>query len=193
MSESGLAEGLIMFQHGETEAHGDSVREDAAAELVRKVSAGEQEAFNELYRKFSPMVHGIVLARGRREDADDLVQEVFLTVFRKIDSLNDPDALGSWIASIARRCVADAFRGTRDFEELPDDVRAAPSEEMRAREVFSAIRSLPEAYSETLVLRLVEGMTGPEISEVTGLTHDSVRVNLHRGMKMLREALGEEG
>ena len=51
------------------------------------------------------------------------------------------------------------------------------------------IRSLPEAYRETLVLRLVEGMTGPEIAKRTGLTAASVRVNLHRGMKMLREQL----
>jgi RNA polymerase sigma-70 factor, ECF subfamily len=49
---------------------------------------------------------------------------------------------------------------------------------------------LPEAYRETLVLRLVEGMTGPEIAARTGLTAASVRVNLHRGMKLLRERLG---
>ena len=46
---------------------------------------------------------------------------------------------------------------------------------------------MPEAYSETLTLRLVEGMTGPEIAARTGLTPASVRVNLHRGMKLLRE------
>jgi len=55
--------------------------------------------------------------------------------------------------------------------------------------VLAAIQRLPEAYRETLVLRLVEGMTGPEIAERTGLTPGSVRVNLHRGMQMLREAL----
>jgi RNA polymerase sigma-70 factor, ECF subfamily len=48
---------------------------------------------------------------------------------------------------------------------------------------------LPEAYRETLMMRLVEGMTGPEIAARTGLTPDSVRVNLHRGMKLLRDAL----
>jgi RNA polymerase sigma-70 factor (ECF subfamily) len=52
------------------------------------------------------------------------------------------------------------------------------------------IRGLPEAYRETLILRLVEGMTGPEIAERAGLTAGSVRVNLHRGMQMLREKLG---
>ena len=55
--------------------------------------------------------------------------------------------------------------------------------------VLDSIRSLPDAYRETLVLRLVEGLTGPEIAHQTGLTPDSVRVNLHRGMKMLREKL----
>ena len=53
-----------------------------------------------------------------------------------------------------------------------------------------AIRDLPEAYRETLVLRLVEGMSGDEIAARTGLTSASVRVNLHRGIKMLRERLG---
>jgi RNA polymerase sigma-70 factor (ECF subfamily) len=57
---------------------------------------------------------------------------------------------------------------------------------------LEAIRQLPEAYRETLVLRLVEGMTGTEIAERTGLRAESVRVNLHRGMKMLREKLGME-
>jgi len=51
------------------------------------------------------------------------------------------------------------------------------------------IRNLPEAYREPLVLRLVEGMTGPEIAERTGLTAGSVRVNLHRGYALLRERL----
>jgi RNA polymerase sigma-70 factor (ECF subfamily) len=51
------------------------------------------------------------------------------------------------------------------------------------------IRALPVAYRETLVLRLVEGLTGPEIAERTGLTPASVRVNLHRGMALLREKL----
>ena len=59
--------------------------------------------------------------------------------------------------------------------------------------VLAAIRRLPEAYRETLVLRLVEGLTGPEIAERTGLQPGSVRVNLHRGMQMLREALGGGG
>jgi RNA polymerase sigma-70 factor (ECF subfamily) len=57
---------------------------------------------------------------------------------------------------------------------------------------IAAIQSLPEAYRETLMLRFVAGLNGPEIAARTGLTHGSVRVNLHRGVEMLRKKLGEE-
>lgn len=66
---------------------------------------------------------------------------------------------------------------------------AGADDRLEARRALAAIRALPEAYRETLVLRLVEGMTGPEIAVRTGLTPDSVRVNLCRGMKLLRESL----
>ena len=74
-----------------------------------------------------------------------------------------------------------------------DDIEQA-SKELRPRRspaaaILDAIRALPDAYRETLILRLVEGMTGPEIAARTGLTHGSVRVNLHRGMQQLRAKL----
>ena len=59
-----------------------------------------------------------------------------------------------------------------------------------AAAAVAAIQDLPEAYRETLAMRLVDGLSGPEIAEATGLTPDSVRVNLHRGFKLLRERLG---
>jgi len=69
--------------------------------------------------------------------------------------------------------------------------RERQAEAAEAAQALAAIRSLPEAYRETLMLRLVEGMSGDEIAERTGLTSGSVRVNLHRGMQLLREALGQ--
>jgi len=69
-------------------------------------------------------------------------------------------------------------------------LREKENPKTEAREILKVIRALPDAYRETLVLRLVEGLTGPEIAGQTGLTPESVRVNLHRGMKLLREKLG---
>ena len=69
-------------------------------------------------------------------------------------------------------------------------MRGPPSPSaVEADEILEHIRSLPDCYREPLVLRLVLRMTGPEISERTGMTQGSVRVNLHRGMQLLRRRL----
>jgi len=167
-----------------------ATRQTASALVVERVRQGDAEAFDEFYRMFAPMVHGIILARVRREEVDDLVQEVFLSAYKNLRALRDASAVGAWLAMIARRRAAEFYRAARPTEELSEDLREKEDCRTEAREILKAIRALPDAYRETLVLRLVEGMTGPEIAERTGLTHDSVRVNLHRGMKLLREKLG---
>jgi RNA polymerase sigma-70 factor (ECF subfamily) len=160
------------------------------AELVAAAQAGDRAAYGRLYDRFAPMVHGVLLARVPRSDVEDLVQDVFLQAMRRLGSLRSAEAFGGWLATIARNRARDHWRRGEDTVELPEDVAGTPHPEGEALAVLAAIRRLPEAYRETLVLRLVEGLTGPEIAERTGLTPGSVRVNLHRGMQMLREALG---
>ncbi len=157
---------------------------------VAAARTGDRTAFGRLYERFAPMVHGLLLARVPRSDVDDLVQDVFLRAMRRLGTLRRDESFGPWLASIARNRARDHYRRGRDTVELPDHLPGEPHPEGEALAVLAAVRRLPEAYRETLVLRLVEGMTGPEIAERTGLTPGSVRVNLHRGMQMLREALG---
>jgi len=140
------------------------------------------------------MVHGILMSRVPRSEVDDLVQDIFLHAFKKLDTLRDWAAFGPWIAMIARNRAMDFHRRSKDTVEVTDDLRSTDTSMTKAEEILELVRALPEAYRETLVLRLVEGMTGPEIAARTGLTPASVRVNLHRGMKQLREKLGfQEG
>jgi RNA polymerase sigma-70 factor (ECF subfamily) len=160
--------------------------------LVGAARVGNRGAFAELHGRWAPTIHGVLLASVPRQDVDDLVQDVFLKAFRKLASLRDDLAFGGWLLQIARNRAADYHRRATSTEALRDDVAAPDADLRRALEALDAIRSLPQAYRETLVLRLVEGMTGPEIAERTGLTPDSVRVNLHRGFKLLREKLGGE-
>ncbi len=153
---------------------------------------GDRAAFGRLYELYGRMVHGIILARVPRAEVDDLVQDVFVLALRRLPALREVDAFGGWLAMIARNRSADYHRRSEDTEELNDVHAGRSGPDPEALAALEAIRSLPEAYRETLMLRLVEGMTGPEIASRTGLTPESVRVNLHRGMKLLRAKLDGE-
>jgi RNA polymerase sigma-70 factor (ECF subfamily) len=172
---------------------------DSDENLVRVAQRGHREAFGQLYQRYVPMVHGILLAKLPRLEVEDLVHEVFLRALSRLRGLRDASRFGAWIAAIARNMANDYYRDPRAHVQHHDhsvetDVKASPKGQTQAQtreaaEILEIIRSLPEAYRETLVLRLVEGMTGPEIAARTGLSHGSVRVNLHRGMQQLRDKL----
>ncbi len=169
---------------------------------VLAARAGDRGALGRLHERFAPMVHGLLLSRLPGSEADDLVQDVFVLVIRRLRTLRDAEAFPAWLARLTRNRAASAARRRRPTLRLTDEIEDRRSEPRReeAERVMAVIRALPEAYRETLTLRLAEGMTGPEIALRTGMTHGSVRVNLHRGMAMLRERLaapragrGEEG
>ena len=178
------------------EAAAVETAEPRRAELVGWVSAarqGDRRAFARLHSRYARMVHGILLARVPTVEVDYLVQEVFVTAIEKIGDLREDAAFGGWLAAVARRAAADRHRSRRVTESLPDELPARhrdPADAADAARVLASIRELPEAYRETLLLRLAEGLNGPEIAELTGLTPGSVRVNLHRGLALLRERLG---
>lgn len=159
------------------------------AELVTRSQAGDQDAFTELYARFHKAVHAVIFSRVSGRDADDLVQDVFADAWAKLESLRDPAAFPGWIMRLARNRAVDQLRKAGPVREVPD-VAVNPPPRAEARAALEALRSLPDTYRETLTMRLVEGLSGPEIAERTGMTPESVRVNLHRGFKMLRERLG---
>lgn len=169
---------------------------ESTATLVIAARAGADGAMARLYRRFAPVVHGILLAHVQPADADDLTQDVFETAMQHLPSLQEPAAFPGWVASIARRMALDAGRRRNPMVDMEIDRLAEPEQrsasvETRfdAQRALRAIQALPPAYRETLMLRLAEGLTGPEIASRTGLSPGSVRVNLHRGMALLRSAL----
>lgn len=198
-----LAAGLGRQPVSDPLAHEPS--EDAI--LVRAAQAGDRAAFGRLYERHARLVHGVLLAKVPVSAADDLVQDVFLRALRRLSTLRESGSFGAWLVAIARNLANDYHRRSPPEEPLSDDqpdydlvrggIRAqhgtsehgTTEQAASAAAVLDAIRSLPDAYRETLILRLVEGLTGPEIAARTGLTHGSVRVNLHRGMEQLRAKL----
>ncbi len=173
--------------------------------LVRAAQAGDRESFDALYRRHARTVRAVLLGRVARDEIDDLAQEAFLAAWRQLGSLRDPAAFGGWVVTIARHLRVDRARQRPDASSLDDErtprdlaVADTAAEQRRAGDrldagrALAAVQSLPAAYRETLLLRLVEGMTGPEIAARTGLTPGSVRVNLCRGLERLRAVLADD-
>jgi len=166
---------------------------DEIAQWVCAALAGSQAAFTQLYQRHLPLVHVILLGRYRRAVAEELAQECFVRAFGSLSQLQNQQQFGPWIATIARRMRSQASAEVRAEPELLEqlaDSSASPLEQAEAAQLLCAILALPEAFREPLLLRLVEGFDGAEIAQMLGMTPGSVRVNLHRGMRKLRAALG---
>jgi len=183
-----------------TDTHSPPMREPLVLDdsaLVLAARDGDRVAFGRLYDGYARMVHGVLLAKVPAREVDDLVHDVFLLALRRLRSLREPGSFGAWLAAIARNRANDFYRRSVPEETLteepsaedPEPANAGIETARSAAAILDVIRSLPDAYRETLILRLVEGMTGPEIAARTGLTQGSVRVNLHRGMSQLRAKL----
>ena len=186
---AGLGPGPVREQFAsETSAH---------ATWVAAARDGDRTAFGQLYERYARMVHGVLLAKVPVSDVDDLVQDVFIRALRRLSTLRETASFGAWLAVIARNMASDYHRRSVPEEPLTDDASdrriqrgvSSGDHDGPAAAILDAVMSLPDAYRETLILRLVEGMTGPEIAARTGMTHGSVRVNLHRGMEQLRAKL----
>lgn len=185
---------------------------DLAATLAA-ARAGDAAAFDALHRRFAGVVHGIALARVGPDDADDVTQEVFLTLHRRLGDVREPAALPGWVCAVATHAAVDRARRRareREVERAVGDpgarearplaLPAAPGADaagggddaaLRAR-ALAALQTLPEAYREALVWRLVEGLTGPEIAARTGRSPGAVRVHLCKGLALLRARLAED-
>ena len=171
------------------------VSEDA--QFVLAARSGDRVAFGCLYDRYARMVHGVLLAKVPIGEVDDLVQDVFLLALRRLSTLREIGSFGAWLAAIARNRANDFHRRSLPEDQLADETSendiehpsTSADHQSPAAAILDAIRALPDTYRETLILRLVEGMTGPEIAARTGLTHGSVRVTLHRGMHQLRAKL----
>jgi RNA polymerase sigma-70 factor, ECF subfamily len=199
MARSGDRSDLLAAGLGLGPASGQSaseIPEDAL--LVGAARDGDRAAFGRLYERYARMVHGVLLAKVPPEEVDDLVQDVFIRALRRLSTLRETGSFGAWLVAIARNVANDYHRRSVPEDQLTEDgsdneIKCGMSRgnhDGPAGAILDAVMSLPDAYRETLILRLVEGMTGPEIAARTGMTHGSVRVNLHRGMEQLRAKLG---
>src|SRR5438105_5241048 len=94
------------------------IRRDEDDALIAAAAQGDRSAFGELYSRYARMVHGILLARVPPKDAEDLVQDVFMSAMRQLRALHTAAAFRGWLAAIARNRAIDYFRAARHTAEL---------------------------------------------------------------------------
>ena len=167
------------------------------ADLVRAARRGDKRAFVEIVARHQAMVTGIAL--GILKDfaaSEDAAQEAFLTAWRKIHDLQEPDRLRGWLGQIARNAALGYLRRQHGGEsldqcsELPDDAPApdviAASEEEAAL-VREALEKLPENYRLPIILFYREGQSVRAVAESLSISEDAVKQRLARGREMLRD------
>ena len=197
----------------------DETRSEASLgdlELVERLRGADVSALELLMERYSPRIYRVAFGITRNHaEAEEVVQDVFLTLFRKIDTFEGRAAIGTWLYRVAANAALIKRRGKRfelelsledclptfradghregDRARLLADWSRTPESELLAGEARAileqAIERLPEHYRALLVLRDVEELSNEEVAEVLGESVSSVKSRLHRARMALREIL----
>lgn len=177
--------------------------------LIEQVQQGSVAAFEELISRYESTVYNLALRFTRnQEDAEEVLQDVFLTIFTKLKGFEGKSAFSSWLYRVIVNSSFMKLRKRRSSLIVPIDDQddsgrnklenEGSSEEplddqlqnRRLREVLSgAIDKLPDQYRAVFVLRDVEGLSNIEVGKVLDITVPAVKSRLHRARLMLRRKL----
>jgi RNA polymerase sigma-70 factor, ECF subfamily len=171
----------------------------ADAELVERLRAGDSEAFGTLVQRHMRRAFAIAYRLlGHREDAEDLVQDAFMTVLEKIDTFEAGREFAPWFNRIVvnRGLNARKARSIRRTELIPESTQAnspSPSglaERSELREqIHAALEKLPERQRVIVKLFELEGFSGAEIANMLEISPGTVRWHLHEARRALRATL----
>ena len=182
------------------------------ARLVVRLKRRDEAAFNQFVRAYEQRVFALVFRMlGNRAESQDLAQEVFITVFKSIDSFRGDSRFGTWLYRIAVNHCKNRIkyldrRSTRQHDEIGDAQEesvadggavggrpARPDEAAEGNDMERAVRAalatLDDEHRELIILRDLEGLAYEEIVQITGLPDGTVKSRLHRARAALREAI----
>jgi RNA polymerase sigma-70 factor, ECF subfamily len=180
---------------------------DSDLSLAERHRHGDPDAFREVYDRFEGVVYNLALRlAGRPEDAEDLAQEVFLRIFRKLGSFRGRSSLKTWVFRVALNCCRSGLRRrwrwagrrleTEGVLEAVPDPRRGPEERALGRDagarVAGALARLPVEFREAVVLRDLQGLSYEEIAELMRVRLGTVRSRIARGRERLRAELEAE-
>ena len=165
-------------------------------DLMRAANRGEQQSYVQLLREITPVVRGIVRARGSalgNEGCEDVVQDVLLTIHLKRQSWREDAPLRPWLYAVTRHKVVDAFRARGQRIDLPVDdfieVLAAPADPdpFETQDMDRVIDRLDPRAAQIVRAIGVDGETAADTGARLGMSEGAVRVALHRALKSLAQ------
>lgn len=168
------------------------------AELVARCRAGDSDAFEALYREHSPRLYALARRMtGSPHESEDLLQDIFLQVHRKLDSYRGDAALGTWLYRLAFRQCLDFLRSRQGrmraaSSPLEDEGPSAPSmrETPGARiDIERAVSQLPDGCRMAFVLHDVEGLEHKQIAEMLGVSEGTSKSQVFKARMKLRAML----
>ena len=178
------------------------------AELIQRLKAGDETTFREIVERFGPKIHRVAYAILRnREDADDIAQEVFVKVYFSIKTFEARSSLYTWLARIAVNecygylrkkrsrpiCESDSADGTLSMrmQMMPDRQPTADRVLIQRDFVNKLLALIPKDERMLLIRKEVEGFSVPELSQMTGLRENTIKVRLFRARHRLVQAAGQ--
>jgi RNA polymerase sigma-70 factor, ECF subfamily len=170
-----------------------------AAHLVRRAQQDDREAFDALYEQCVGRIYAVCLRMSAsRTEAERLTQDVFVRAWQRLKSFRGDSAFSSWLYRLAVNVVLEDSRSTRrrdahhvvaPAEDLVNSLRGRGACDDERMDLERAIATLPPGARQVLVLHDIEGYKHEEIARMTGTAAGSVKAQLHRARKLLRERL----
>lgn len=193
-------------------ARGEGAEPPPLETLVERLRAGEPAAFEELVRSQGPRLRAVALRMlGSPEDADDAVQETFVSALRNLPRFEGRSSLPTWLHRITvnvalMKLRSRASAGERELEELLPEFNeagqfarspqpfgeAADADSLRAEEVElvrRCIDQLPEKFRIALLVRDIEGLGNEELAQALGVSVNAAKIRVHRARQALRTLL----
>ena len=168
---------------------------------MKELSLSARDDFEQVLELYNKMVYRLAFARtGNVQDAEDVLQEVFLRYIRADKTFNDEEHRKAWLLRVTVNCsktlVTSSWNRRRSDEETDDNLFATEDKQLERSDtksaVLEAVRSLPEKYRVVVHLFYYEELSVEEIGRITGSGLSAVKTRLHRARNMLKNILKEE-
>lgn len=180
-------------------------------QLLKHIKRGSQDAFKEVLGRYETKVFNLAMRYTRNpEDAEEILQDVFVTVFKKISSFKGKSAFSSWLYRVTVNAAFMKLRKRKQDHTIPMEELSAPIQKNwldkggahkdsctdgglmhgELREILQeAIDKLPDDYRAVYILRDIDGLSNRQVSKVLSLSVPAIKSRLHRSRLMLRKKL----